>query len=111
MSRALILLLALSVWSLILEGEGTRLTLLHYNDFHSRFQPTDREGGECSPEENERQECFGGFARLKSKVLRPAPFLIPIVQGIFQPIRIYFDVQWKCWKVMFLYLDSLNLKD
>ena len=45
-----------------------KITIVHYNDFHTRFQPIDRNGQDCSQEENEKQECFGGFARLKSKV-------------------------------------------
>ncbi len=50
------------------ETLGFKLTVMHYNDFHTRFEPIDRDGRDCSPEENERSQCFGGFARLKSKV-------------------------------------------
>lgn len=43
-----------------------RLTILHFNDFHSRFEPVSKYDGPCSSEEDEAGECFGGIARMKT---------------------------------------------
>ena len=40
------------------------LTILHTNDFHSRFEPINKYDSTCPPEENVAGECFGGSARL-----------------------------------------------
>jgi len=44
------------------------LHLLHVNDIHARFEQTDKRSGRCSQEDLEKQDCFGGVARLKKKV-------------------------------------------
>ena len=44
------------------------LTILHTNDFHSRFEPISRFDSGCSAEDNEAGECFGGSARLVTAV-------------------------------------------
>ena len=43
-----------------------RLTVLHTNDLHSRFDQVTASGAECS--QNSNRECFGGVARIKQKV-------------------------------------------
>ena len=40
------------------------LTILHTNDFHSRFEPISKYDSTCSGEDNAAGECFGGSARL-----------------------------------------------
>ncbi len=40
------------------------MTILHTNDFHSRFEPINGYDSTCSAEDNEAGECFGGTARL-----------------------------------------------
>ena len=40
------------------------LTILHTNDFHSRFEPISKYDSTCSGEDNTAGECFGGSARL-----------------------------------------------
>lgn len=45
-----------------------RLTVLHTNDFHARFEPISRFDSGCSPEDNEEGKCFGGSARLVSAI-------------------------------------------
>ncbi len=42
------------------------LTVLHINDMHSRFEPITKFNNNCSREDDEEGECFGGVARLKS---------------------------------------------
>lgn len=40
------------------------LTILHTNDFHSRFEPISRFDSGCSEADNLEGKCFGGTARL-----------------------------------------------
>ena len=44
------------------------LTILHTNDFHSRFEPISKYDSGCSAEDNTAGECFGGSARLVTAV-------------------------------------------
>lgn len=44
------------------------LNILHFNDFHSRFEPINRFDSNCSAEDNTEGKCFGGAARLATKV-------------------------------------------
>ena len=41
-----------------------KLTILHSNDFHYRFDPISKYDGPCSSEDNAAGECFGGIARM-----------------------------------------------
>jgi len=45
-----------------------RLTVLHTNDFHSRFEPISKYDSGCSAEDNSAGKCFGGSARLVTAV-------------------------------------------
>ncbi len=45
-----------------------RLTVLHTNDFHSRFEPISKYDSGCSAEDNSEGKCFGGSARLVTAV-------------------------------------------
>ena len=44
------------------------LTILHTNDFHSRFEPISKYDGPCAAEDNTAGECFGGWARLVTAI-------------------------------------------
>jgi len=44
------------------------LTILHTNDFHSRFEPISKYDSGCSAEDNAEGKCFGGSARLITAV-------------------------------------------
>jgi len=44
------------------------ITILHTNDFHSRFEPISEFDSGCSAEDNTAGECFGGYARLVTAV-------------------------------------------
>ena len=44
------------------------LTILHTNDFHSRFEPISKYDSGCSAENNSQGKCFGGSARLMSAI-------------------------------------------
>ncbi|MFA3918289.1 bifunctional metallophosphatase/5'-nucleotidase [Ruegeria hyattellae] len=44
------------------------LTILHTNDFHSRFEPISKYDSGCDPEDNAAGECFGGSARLVTAI-------------------------------------------
>ncbi|MBL4598116.1 MAG: 5'-nucleotidase C-terminal domain-containing protein [Rhizobiaceae bacterium] len=44
------------------------LTILHLNDFHSRFLPINKYDSTCSSKDVAANKCFGGVARLKTKI-------------------------------------------
>lgn len=44
------------------------LDILHINDLHSRIEPINKFDSTCSAEEEGKNECFGGVARLKSAI-------------------------------------------
>ena len=44
------------------------LNILHFNDFHSRFQPISGSDSDCNAEDDAAGECFGGIARLKTAI-------------------------------------------
>lgn len=44
------------------------LTILHTNDFHSRFDPVSKYDSFCKPKDNAEGKCFGGIARLVNAV-------------------------------------------
>lgn len=45
-----------------------KLTILHTNDFHARFEPISKYDGPCSAEDNGAGECFGGSARMMTAI-------------------------------------------
>ncbi len=44
------------------------LTILHINDFHARVESINRFDSTCSAEDEAAGECFGGSARIKTKL-------------------------------------------
>ncbi|UWQ90143.1 5'-nucleotidase/apyrase family protein [Rhodobacteraceae bacterium M382] len=44
------------------------LTILHTNDFHSRFEPVSKYDSGCRDGDNEAGKCFGGSARLVTAI-------------------------------------------
>ena len=45
-----------------------KLTILHTNDFHARFEPINKYDSGCNAEDNAEGKCFGGSARLVSAI-------------------------------------------
>jgi 5'-nucleotidase len=45
-----------------------KITILHTNDFHSRFEPISKYDSGCSEEDNTAGECFGGSARMVTAI-------------------------------------------
>ncbi len=45
-----------------------KLTILHTNDFHARFEPISKYDSGCSAESNQEGKCFGGSARLVTAI-------------------------------------------
>ncbi|MDM9625837.1 5'-nucleotidase C-terminal domain-containing protein [Rhizobium sp. S152] len=45
-----------------------QLNILHINDFHSRIESINKFDSTCSAEEEGKNECFGGAARLKTAI-------------------------------------------
>jgi 5'-nucleotidase len=44
------------------------LNILHINDLHSRIEPINKFDSTCMPAEAEKNECFGGIARVKAAI-------------------------------------------
>jgi 5'-nucleotidase len=44
------------------------LTILHINDLHSRLEPINKYDSTCSAKDDTEGKCFGGIARVKSKI-------------------------------------------
>lgn len=44
------------------------LTILHINDFHSRIEAINKSDATCSPEEEAKNACFGGAARMLTAI-------------------------------------------
>jgi 5'-nucleotidase/UDP-sugar diphosphatase len=44
------------------------LEILHINDFHSRFESITKSDSTCNAEGEQKGECFGGIARLKTEI-------------------------------------------
>ena len=44
------------------------LNVLHTNDFHSRIEPISKSDSTCDAEAEQKDECFGGIARLAAKL-------------------------------------------
>ncbi|XP_033150279.1 apyrase [Drosophila busckii] len=65
---AFLLLLAISADRLaaVNAADPFSLSIIHINDFHARFEPTDMSGGTCPDD----QECIGGYARTVHMVRR-----------------------------------------
>ncbi|XP_064542713.1 protein 5NUC-like isoform X2 [Drosophila montana] len=42
----------------------TEFIILHNNDMHARFEQANKNGGACTPEDANRDKCFGGFPRI-----------------------------------------------
>lgn len=57
--------LALSAGATLADYE---LNILHINDFHSRIESINKYDSTCSAEEETKNECFGGAARLKTAI-------------------------------------------
>ncbi|XP_046374001.2 snake venom 5'-nucleotidase-like [Haliotis rufescens] len=47
---------------------GFNLTILHTNDIHARFEQTNKYSGQCQADDVTEGKCFGGTARLVTKV-------------------------------------------
>ncbi|CRK94465.1 CLUMA_CG007972, isoform A [Clunio marinus] len=51
-----------------IRDEKFKLILLHNNDMHARFEETGLSSDRCKKAEHNKHLCFGGFARVASKV-------------------------------------------
>ncbi len=65
--------LGLLATSLLALSGGTafadyELNILHINDLHSRIEPINKYDSTCSAEEEGKNECFGGIARMKTAI-------------------------------------------
>ncbi|KAJ9070872.1 hypothetical protein DSO57_1002932 [Entomophthora muscae] len=47
---------------------GYELTVLHTNDVHSHYDESNRFGTDCTPQQGEEKQCYGGLARFKTAI-------------------------------------------
>ncbi|XP_071113275.1 5'-nucleotidase-like [Haliotis cracherodii] len=66
-SRALAAII-LGVSCFIRNGEAFNLTVVHTNDIHAHFEQTNIRGGPCSAKDAAANKCYGGYARIVTKV-------------------------------------------
>ncbi len=66
--RALVAATAAVTLSALPAAAEFRLTILHTNDFHARFEPISQFDSTCAEEDNAAGECFGGSARIATAV-------------------------------------------
>lgn len=67
-SAAVMALLALLLVTQTAAAAGYRLHVIHINDFHSRIEPVNRFDSTCSPMDDADGTCFGGVARVATKI-------------------------------------------
>lgn len=67
MKRWLIVTTAFAFSTVTANADYT-LHILHINDFHSRMEPINASDSTCGTEAEEKGECFGGIARVASKI-------------------------------------------
>ncbi|XP_067674621.1 5'-nucleotidase-like [Haliotis asinina] len=60
--------LPLIVFVLPLVAVSFNLTILHTNDVHARIEQANKYSGQCTPVNAAEGKCYGGFARLKTKI-------------------------------------------
>ncbi|MEL6840544.1 MAG: 5'-nucleotidase C-terminal domain-containing protein [Pseudomonadota bacterium] len=66
-TRILTTTCALAITAGMAQADYT-LHIIHTNDLHSRIEPINRFDSTCNAEDNAAGECFGGVARVKSKI-------------------------------------------
>ncbi|MEJ6403581.1 bifunctional metallophosphatase/5'-nucleotidase [Yoonia sp. 2307UL14-13] len=67
LSRILTTTCALALTAGAAQAEYT-LHIIHINDLHSRIEPINRFDSTCNAEDNAAGECFGGYARVITKI-------------------------------------------
>ncbi|MEM1376655.1 MAG: 5'-nucleotidase C-terminal domain-containing protein [Pseudomonadota bacterium] len=58
------------------------LNILHINDLHSRIEPINRFDSTCGAEDDAEGKCFGGIARVKTKINERREALTKIGQNV-----------------------------
>lgn len=46
------------------KADNFKLTILHNNDMHARFEQTNAFSSRCKDEDRSQNKCYGGFARV-----------------------------------------------
>ena len=62
------ILLTVTALCLAAVARAETLTILHTNDLHSRIEPINRFGSNCSDKDRAADKCFGGYARLATAI-------------------------------------------
>lgn len=99
---AVLLLMLLQLCTAAPSSAGeVRLTVLHTNDMHARFEETNQYSGKCN---RTLERCYGGFARVANRVRharreadagRTAPVLFLNAGDTFQGSTWYKVFKWR----------------
>ncbi|XP_002741916.1 snake venom 5'-nucleotidase-like [Saccoglossus kowalevskii] len=54
--------------NVLLTVSALDLVIIHTNDIHARFDESDKRAGDCSEDEHQAGKCFGGVARIVTKI-------------------------------------------
>ena len=79
--RSFAAIAALAASATVAQADYT-LHILHVNDLHSRIEPINRFDSTCNAEDDAAGECFGGVARLATKVAELRDALIADGQNV-----------------------------
>lgn len=79
-----------------------KLLIVHTNDMHSRFDQASKSSGVCSKEEADKNQCYGGFARVSTAVTlarersskAETKSLFLIAGDIYQGTNMYTFYKW-----------------
>lgn len=59
---------SLILFAITAAESNLRVTFLHTNDIHSRIEEIDKYGSMCKAADRAAKKCYGGIARIASKV-------------------------------------------
>ncbi|XP_057320814.1 protein 5NUC-like [Microplitis mediator] len=86
-----------------------RLNIIHTNDMHSRFDEISASATPCSDKQKEKNECYGGFARISTLVQRARKSSTPTL--FLNAGDTYFGSTWFIhygWEIVAKFLNILK---
>jgi 2',3'-cyclic-nucleotide 2'-phosphodiesterase (5'-nucleotidase family) len=78
-------LVLLAIFTLSTAEGQLKLSLLHFNDFHARFEPISATGGTCKPGDNEKGLCQSSILiSIPKVILHLENFIVTVSSQIMQ---------------------------
>ena len=81
------------------------MLILHTNDLESKYEQFNNDGGECTQEQSDEGQCFGGVARHKSMVMY---FIFSFHFSLFDFIHLFLSFYILQKKNFFVTLWSIS---